>query len=71
MWNTLTALTLCNTKEYLESSESAYATAKALRDEMALIARTLGHEIDDEYLNSLIERKDLRDGGSKSRYTDS
>lgn len=65
MWNTLTALTLCNTKKYLESSEAACVTAKALRDEMAAIARGLGHSIDDDYLDSLIERKDLRDGGSE------
>ncbi|KAM0755081.1 2-dehydropantoate 2-reductase [Meredithblackwellia eburnea MCA 4105] len=65
-WNTLTAATLCNTKQYLESSESAEITARALIDEMALIARTLGLTIEDEYLDSLISRADLRNGGITS-----
>ncbi|KAI5479133.1 hypothetical protein MNV49_003993 [Pseudohyphozyma bogoriensis] len=65
-WNTLTAVTLCNTKQYLESSDSAYITARALVDEMALIARTLGLNIDDAYLDSLLSRPDLRNGGITS-----
>ncbi|KAK4702870.1 hypothetical protein P7C70_g3353, partial [Phenoliferia sp. Uapishka_3] len=65
-WNSLTAMTLCNTKEYLESSESAYITARALIDEMATIARGLGLVIEDDYLDSLLSRKDLRIGGITS-----
>lgn len=53
-------MTLCNTKEFLESSDSAYITARALVDEMAMIARALGLRIEDEYLDSLLSRKDLR-----------
>ncbi|ORY82360.1 2-dehydropantoate 2-reductase [Leucosporidium creatinivorum] len=63
IWNTLTATTLCNTKEFLESSPAAEATAQALEDEMASIARALGHEIEEDYLRSLLERPDLRNGG--------
>lgn len=65
-WNSLTAMTLCNTKQYLEASDSAYITARALVDEMALVARTLGLEIDDAYLDSLLSRDDLRNGGITS-----
>ncbi|KAL8287099.1 hypothetical protein RQP46_004105 [Phenoliferia psychrophenolica] len=65
-WNSLTAMTLCNTKQYLESSDSAYITARALVDEMALIARALGLTIEDEYLDSLLSRADLRVGGITS-----
>lgn len=59
-------MTLCNTKQYLEASDSAYITARALVDEMALVARTLGLEIDDAYLDSLLSRDDLRNGGITS-----
>ncbi|KAK4047767.1 hypothetical protein OIO90_006066 [Microbotryomycetes sp. JL221] len=51
-------------KDFLESSPAAEATARALCNEMALIARTLGHEVDDEYLESLLTRNDLRQGGN-------
>lgn len=53
-------------QEFLESSPAAEATAQALEDEMASIARALGHEIDEGYLRSLLERPDLREGGSES-----
>lgn len=35
---------------------------------MASIARALGHEIEEDYLRSLLERDDLRNGGSKPFY---
>ncbi|KAM0788094.1 hypothetical protein ACM66B_001263 [Microbotryomycetes sp. NB124-2] len=58
-------------KDFLSSSPAAESTARALCQEMALIARTLGHQVDDEYLESLLTRPDLRHGGIiSSMYTD-
>ncbi|KAK4047561.1 hypothetical protein OIV83_005348 [Microbotryomycetes sp. JL201] len=58
-------------KDFLSSSPAAESTARALCQEMALIARTLGHEVDDDYLESLLTRPDLRQGGIiSSMYTD-
>ena len=56
----MTALSLCNTSEFLASSDSADITARALIDEMGGIARALGIVIEDEYLDGMLSREDLR-----------
>lgn len=61
-WNTLTALTFCNTAQYLDASSSARIVARAIIDEMATIARALGHDIDEEYLTSVLERDAVKTG---------
>ncbi|KIY53911.1 2-dehydropantoate 2-reductase [Fistulina hepatica ATCC 64428] len=61
-WNTLTALTLCNTAQFLGASPAAETVARRLIAEMASIARALGHDVEDEYLASLIERDSVHQG---------
>ncbi|KAJ7574414.1 2-dehydropantoate 2-reductase [Mycena floridula] len=61
-WNTLTALTLCNTAQYLKASDSGKIVARQIIDEMTSIARALGHNIEEEYLTSLIERPQVQQG---------
>lgn len=61
-WNTLTALTLCRTDKFLAASNSARIVAKAIIDEMNSIAKALGHEVEEEYLKSLIDRDQIKNG---------
>ncbi|KAK9895444.1 putative ketopantoate reductase family protein [Cystobasidium minutum MCA 4210] len=61
-WNTLTALTLARTDQLLAASDSGPIVARRIIAEMASIARALGHEIEDEYLVSLIERDQIKNG---------
>lgn len=58
----LTALTLARTDQLLAASDSGPIVAKRIIAEMASIARALGHEIEDEYLVSLIERDQIKNG---------
>lgn len=58
----MTALTLARTDQILAASDSGRIVAKAIIDEMASIARALGHDIEDEYLVSLIERDAIKNG---------
>ena len=61
-WNSLTALTLCNTAQYLGASPSGEVVARAIVAEMSSIARKEGHEIEDDYLESLITRDAVKTG---------
>ena len=61
-WNTLTALTLARTDQYLAASDSARPVAQAIIDEMTSIATALGHTIEQEYLDSLIDRQTIQNG---------
>jgi ketopantoate reductase len=69
-WNTLGALTLLDTAQILHSSESALPVAKALIEEMASIARALGYEIEDAYLEDLTQREAVWKGITSSMYAD-
>ena len=53
-WNTLTALTLCDTSQVLENSPSGKVVVRALLYELASIARALGHNIEDSFIESLV-----------------
>ena len=61
-WNTLTALTLTRTDQFLAASDSGRIVAQAIIDEMNSIAKALGHDVEPEYLNSLIERDQIKNG---------
>lgn len=55
-------MTLARTDQLLAASDSGPIVAKRIIAEMASIARALGHEIEDEYLVSLIERDQIKNG---------
>jgi len=61
-WNTLTALTLSRTDQLLAASDSGPIVAKRIIAEMNSIAKALGHEVEEEYLTSLIERDAIKNG---------
>lgn len=61
-WNTLTALTLARTDQLLNASDSGPIVAKRIINEMNSIAKALGHEVEEEYLTSLIERDAIKNG---------
>ncbi|KAF8917392.1 putative ketopantoate reductase [Mucidula mucida] len=65
-WNTLTALTMCNTAEFLSASESGPLVARALMEEMASIAHAVlgsaGDEIDDTFITELLTRDSVLRG---------
>ena len=61
-WNTLTALTMARTDQFLAASDSARPVAQAIINEMTSIATALGHNIEQEYLTSLIERDQIKNG---------
>lgn len=50
-------MTLCSTSQFLNASSSGEIVARALVMEVATIARALGNEIDDDYLENLITGK--------------
>lgn len=61
-WNTLTALTLANTAQFLNASSSAPTVAKSLIAELATVARADGYQIEQDYLDSLIDRSSVWQG---------
>ncbi|KAH8834865.1 2-dehydropantoate 2-reductase [Flagelloscypha sp. PMI_526] len=62
VWSCLTALTQCNTVQYLTSSGSAEVVAKRIVQEMNLIARAKGVIIEDEYLEWVVGCERVKKG---------
>lgn len=46
----------------MAASDSGRIVAKAIIDEMNSIAKALGHEVEEEYLKSLIDRDQIKNG---------
>jgi 2-dehydropantoate 2-reductase len=63
-------LTLCNTAQFLQASESALPIAQGLINEMASIARALGYDIEEEYVTSLVKRDIVWKGLYSSMFMD-
>ncbi|KIY67536.1 2-dehydropantoate 2-reductase [Cylindrobasidium torrendii FP15055 ss-10] len=65
-WNTLTAITQCNTRELLSASPAGPVVARAIMEEMASVAHAqLGEaaaEIDANFIDELLNRPSVKAG---------